>query len=430
MKRFAILCMLFATLGVLPASGQTVVGYFEGPVDRDRDGIPDNAGSGAIAITGWTASTDGIQRVVIQVDGQDLGQAIYGRPRPDAQSQVSGLPDAAGPGFLYNINTTLFDNGVHTVTAKVVTNSGTEIVLGQSYHVLFNNTAPTLAPFGKIELPVDGTEIFGTCDLNNPNRIYTVLSGWALDLGLQEEDEGVGYVELMLDNTLFEQTYVGDDGAFGTLDDVEVDVSTRTGCFFSLATGGLTNCYGLPRLDIERFFPFAEDAPLSGFRFVLDVGYLINAGWVQGQHKIKLRAGDQATATNEFSEIKVNFLCQENFDDIPSIGLIEYPRPGRAHSGTLFSRGWAVDIDGIVRVEIYIDGNFVTNANYGVGSRPIVAQHYPGYPDALAPVWEAAIDTTLLTDGFRRMQVRAIDLNGNSTEIGDKEFVVNNDFDD
>lgn len=410
MKRFAILLMLFATLGALPAAGQSVVGFFEGPRDVDADGIPDNSGSGAIAVTGWAGALQGVQRVVIQVDGTDVGQAVYGRPRPDARPQVLGFPDEDGPGFFFNVNTIPFKNGLHTITAKVVTNTGLEVVLPQSYQVNFINNAAILAPFGRIERPDDGTELYGTCDLSDPNPIYAVVQGWVLDLGMQEEDAGVGYVELMIDNALV--------------------YSTRTDCTFDMSRGGLTQCYGLPRLDIERIYPYAEDAPLAGFRFVLDVGLLIQSGWVQGSHKLKLRAGDQATNVSEFSEIKVNFFCQENFGDVPSVGVIEHPRPGRQYFDTFLARGWAVDAEGVDRVEVYIDGNFFTEAEYGVGSRPAVPQLYPGYPNVFAPVWRAEIDTTLITDGRRRMQVRVVDLDGRTTEIGDREFFVNNDFDD
>jgi hypothetical protein len=51
---------------------------------------------------------------------------------------------------------------------------------------------------------------------------------------------------------------------------------------------------------------------------------------------------------------------------------------------------------------------------------------YPGYPDALAPVWRFSWDSNILADGDRQLQVYAFDSRGISTLIGERTFYVDN----
>jgi len=73
---------------------------------------------------------------------------------------------------------------------------------------------------------------------------------------MTDEDTGISWVELETNGAI-----IG---------------NTRTSCVFDRTTGGLTNCYGLPRIDLETRFPFAFDAPSAGYRFVMDVGAMLN----------------------------------------------------------------------------------------------------------------------------------------------------------
>ena len=109
--------------------------------------------------------------------------------------------------------------------------------------------------------------------LANPRR-YSVVSGWALDSGVNANDSGVGYVELLIDRALYN--------------------NNKIDCFYAPETGGLTNCYGLRRLDIANIYPSLRDSLHSGFRYVLDISQLINCGlYAPGHHTLSIRAGDQ-----------------------------------------------------------------------------------------------------------------------------------------
>ncbi|MCG8462916.1 MAG: hypothetical protein MI919_42065, partial [Holophagales bacterium] len=126
-------------------------------------------------------------------------------------------------------------------------------------------------------------------------------------------------------------------------------------------------------------------------------------------------------------ELPVVFLCSENFPNQGSFGFIETPNLGSQYSGVIRYEGWAVDLQGVDQVDIYVDGDFLGTAMYGVDSRPQVAVEFPGYPDAAAPVWRLWADSTVLSEGFHQVQVVVTDDLGATTLIGERTFFVNND---
>lgn len=408
---------LLASLVAMPAAAQeTVRGFFEGP------NFGYNAGTGVIPLTGWALSTSGVRRVVIKVDGQLDGQVEYGQFRPDVLDAFPGFPDSAGAGFTYNLNSTRYANGAHTVTAEVLTNAGTQRLLEEVHTVFFTNNTSTLEPFGEIDRPHRNAVLYGNCDSIASNRIYTWVHGWALDLGVEAGgggsnggaggvSGGVRYVELTIDGQPLS--------------------NTKTSCAYIQALGGPVNCYGLPRQDIERRFPFAPDAPNAGFRFLLDIGALIvNNVYLEGQHTLGLRIGDEFNVNDDAHDIPVHFRCEHrNSNNEGSFGFIEQPRPGVIVAGNTTFVGWALDIDGVQRVEIRVDGSFVGRATYGVDSRPNVAIQYPGFPDSGAPVWSFVWDSTTVTDGFHQIQVMVSDERGDETLVGEHTFFVDNGID-
>ena len=80
----------------------------------------------------------------------------------------------------------------------------------------------------------------------------------------------------------------------------------------------------------------------------------------------------------------------------------------------------------MARIELYIDGTFIGNPDFGVDSRPAVANQYPGFPDADAPVWRMTYDTNELANGDRQVEAFVVDLDGNRASIGERTFNVQN----
>ena len=451
MKR-RLLTLALLALAAVPAVGQEVVGFLEPPVVPSS--TPDGLAPlhGVIRVFGWVVvENETVRRVTIQVDGVDVGEAFYHRPRSLVTDHLetnfpgSFFPDAEGPGFSFFLNGTDFSNSEHEITAKVLTFEGTEqvlygvqdngTVLQDGVHDLFwTFNTNTLPPFGEINSPQRNAELFGNCCMRDdtgaccsldPNTgfcesslydgitasPYAVVDGWALDLGKEIGDSGIGYVELLINGAI-----IG---------------NSRKTCTFSVATGGLTDCYGLQRLDIERNFPFAVDAPTAGYRFAFDVGRLVRFGFPQGSNTLTIRSGDIGNNAVNIHEIPVNFLCLNNNDNLQSFGRIESPRRNRPYSDLMTFQGWAVDIDGVNRVEIFVDGQSLGLAAFGdQGSRPGVLATFPGYPDAAEPVWRLSdFDTTNLSEGNHQVQVEITDDRGATTTIGEVDFTVNNQID-
>ena len=45
--------------------------------------------------------------------------------------------------------------------------------------IQINNNSSNLAPFGAITFPNPSSELYGTCDLDDPTPRLSVISGWA-----------------------------------------------------------------------------------------------------------------------------------------------------------------------------------------------------------------------------------------------------------
>ena len=404
---FALVLSLLL-LSTVPAAAETVLGFLEGPVYQG------NAGTGAIGFTGWALADSGVRRVTIQVDGVDVGQARHGFSRPIVADLYPGFPDSAGAGFTYHLDSTQFNNTVHQISAKVLTNDGVETIIAGTQGVSFVNSTPLLVPFGRIEQPRRNAQLYGRCNrdcvFDPGNSIYTPVTGWALDLGMEIGDAGMAWVEVMIDG--------------------EIYYNTRRDCDYTAALG-LHQCYGLPRLDVERGFPFAIDAPNSGFRFLLDIGDLITCwGLNRGHHTLTIRAGDISTQNANIDEHPVFFQCIEDLPaDAGLVGNIESPREGAKYSDNILFQGWALALEGVARVDVYVDGQSIGTATFGIDSRPGVAVQFPGYPDVAAPVWALTYDSNNLSEGFHQVQVFVVDTVGTSTRIGERTFFVENRID-
>ena len=295
--------LMLAGLVALAAPGLAAApfGHFGGLIGGG------NAGGGFLPLHGWALDDGGIARVEIFVDGSPAGTAYYGFSRPDVQVLYPSYPDSSAPGWGYELNSALWLNGMHTISAVMVSETGERVPYGQQYSILFNNTTHTLVPFGGIDFPLSSAQMFGNCDVNDPFRRYSVVSGYALDTGIELGDTGVKYVELLINGAVY--------------------ANTVTDSFFSYATGGWSNFFGLPRPEIKNRYPSIPNGFNSGYRFVLDVGWLIDYGFGRGFHELTVRVGDYAGQVANIAEIPVVFMCDDDIPNEGAIGTIEYPAP-------------------------------------------------------------------------------------------------------
>ena len=400
-RKLCFLLGLSLSFADLPAFAASPFGFVEG---IRGGGL--NAGGGLLPITGWALDDDGVERVELYVDGVIAGLTDYGQNRPDVELVFPGYPDGSQTGFGMFLDSTLYSNDLHQISARVTSNTWQQVWL-DPVTIQINNTTSNLAPFGAITFPNASSELYGTCDRNDLTPRLSVINGWALDVGIESGDTGVKYVELLINGGLYANTVIN--------------------CFSDPYWGGLTDCYGLPSLDIEQIFPTVSNSPHARYRFVLDVGFLISAGgYSQGFHELTIRAGDYAGNFANIAEIPVTFFCDENTGNAGSFGFIDNPTTSELVSGITSVVGWALDGEGISAVQIRLDGTYVGNAVFGF-SRPDVGSNYPGYPDSLAPGWLYLIDTSLTSDGLHHLQAVAVDDFGAANIIGERYFEIRNE---
>lgn len=375
--------------------------------------------NGSFPVVGWAIDTDGIQRIDVAIDGLNMQSAVYGDARPDVHNAYPDFPAAMFSGFVAHVDTTRVLDGVHVLTVRATDRHGLSRTIARRNIQIFNSTN-NLRPFGMIDEPKRDAVLYGTnCGVVPPCQVspcppvdldnhITPVRGWALDLGTREDTGRVSYAELMIDGQRWYSTDM---------------------CRFDAELGGYINCYGLPRYDVQRYYPTYPDAPRAGFNFTLDVGALIALGVPSGHHVLKVRVGDQEQTFADLpntSGIPVFFQCVEETRDFASLGYIDSPVNYDFVKGNVVFHGWAVDENfGVQNVEIIVDGNFMGLATYGF-TRTDVQAAYPTIQNSVNSGWRFTLDTTQLSDARHRLTVRVLDRAGNRSEIGSVDFYVDN----
>jgi hypothetical protein len=80
--------------------------------------------------SGWALDNVGVVQIDVLLDGQKIGDAIYGLSRPDIGTAWASFPNAAHSGFSFQIDTTKLSNGEHTVAVRLVDAAGNATVIG------------------------------------------------------------------------------------------------------------------------------------------------------------------------------------------------------------------------------------------------------------------------------------------------------------
>ena len=333
--------------------------------------------------------------------------------------------------------TTHFIGGVHTLEVRATDNTGANSSLGTRNIQIVNNQG-NLGPFGWLDFPNDSASMLCTPGAAPPGGgspsppvppspgsvILNFASGWALSTGTRPGLGSVVWAELLIDGAVISNT-------------------TRD-CF--VLNGKLTNCYGLNRPDVPRVFPGYLNGDNSGFNFAF--GFTTDApsglltiripyptfvpavGYTRpGKHTLSIRAGSDEGQALQIASISINILCDGTVSNNPAFGYIDTPKLDEFITSVYQFSGWAYDFQGVLRVEIALDGPVVARsddgtATYGV-SRPDVPAADPRVPTANVG-WTCLLDTTKMGDGLHEVAVYVVDLVLQRTEIGRLRFVVNN----
>jgi hypothetical protein len=393
---------------------------------------PNQPMNGVFPVTGW-ALDDGLLEYVkieILVDGLVVGHANTGIHRPDIDHRFPTHPDAEYAGFVRMLNTTVFPNGVHSLSVRLEDATGASRIIGRRFVQTFN-VGYNLPPFGGIDWPISNHIMYGKgCefepgeppysspelpDVFEDPQVVELVTGWALDVGSRTDTGRVAYVQVLLDGALIADTM---DGSF----------------FYDWTsyTGADVNYHGVPRMDIQRMFPDVPEAKNSGYIFVMDLtDLLVRKGFREGLHLIKVRAGDDENNVADIAQVPVIFDC-DNDPDRPSFGDVYTPAHMERVAGTVEVSGWAIDRDRLTAIEIWVDGSYIDNVDPEdmFLPSPEVEELLPWLPYYLTEKsgFRYTLDTLFegFTDGEHRLVIWTEDRWDGRTIVGERLFVIDN----
>jgi len=389
--------------------------------------LPDSgvSANGVLEVAGWALDDRKVDHVDVFVDGLIERQAVTGIYRADVAANYPDNPQAIVAGFILNIDSTRYANGVHTVTVKAVDDQGQQGLLGSRRVQIFNNS-PNLAPFGDVEFPLLNSTWFGNCVQIPPPccasgigaivdaRYLMFVTGWAMDTSVAQERGGVAEVSLEMDGVVIKDSRVDCHREF-------------------LLANALIDCYGYYRPDIEVLYPGFQQAPNVGFQFFVDAGYLITQrGFKEGAHMLQIKAIDKEDSASLLKEIPIEMECATGNLDPPPIGSIDDPTNYKFIGGVFPVIGWALDLDSVVKVRILIDGVAQIDAVRGVDyaelgfASPDIALQYPNYPQHTAARFRFYLDTTQISNSEHDLLIEVTDARGNVRSAGTRRFIVDN----
>ncbi|MDL2717972.1 MAG: Ig-like domain-containing protein [Acidobacteriota bacterium] len=388
--------------------------------------FPDSgvSANGVLKVAGWALDDRKVDHVDVYVDGLIERQAVTGIYRADVAAEYPDNPQAMVSGFVLNIDSSRYANGVHTVTVKAVDDQGQQGLLGSRRVQIFNN-APDLAPFGEVEFPLLNASWFGNCfpvppggpsgstDIIDP-RYLMFVSGWAMDTSVALERGGVAHVSVEMDGVVLKDSRINCHREF-------------------LLSNALIDCYGYYRPDIEVLYPGFQQAPNVGFQFFIDVGYLITQrGFKEGAHMLQIKALDKEDSSSLLKEVPIVMECATGNLDPPPIGSIDAPTNYKFIGGVFPVVGWALDLDLVAKVRILIDGvpqidavRGVDYADYGYAS-PDIATQYPNYPQRNTARFRFFLDTTQISNSEHDLLIEVTDTRANVRSAGTRRFIVDN----
>jgi hypothetical protein len=111
-------------INIKPADKLAPFGNLETP---DYRATLNNTATGS----GWALDNVGVTSVEVLVDGQKVGEAIYGLSRPDIGAiWGGGFPNASRSGFSFSFDTSTLTNGDHTLSVRLLDAAGNATLMG------------------------------------------------------------------------------------------------------------------------------------------------------------------------------------------------------------------------------------------------------------------------------------------------------------
>ena len=163
---------------------------------------------------------------------------------------------------------------------------------------------------------------------------------------------------------------------------------------------------------VNTAFPGYPSVNNSGFSYALDTKKL-----AAGLHTLKVLA----TGKNEEVQFRT---IQVNIDNAPKM-YVDTPNNGSTIKGVAAISGWALNMSGISKVELY-NGNTLLQTTDSKIYYPSVNVAFPGYPSENNSGFSLPFDTTKLPNGTQNLTVVAKDKDGITTTTWPLTLTINN----
>jgi hypothetical protein len=273
--------------------------------------------SGTITLSGWAGQDQAdLGNVQIAIDNVLINQAYLNVPRADVCQVFPDLADCPNPGWLSSLDTTLFADGIHTLSILAGQPTGANAATVQ---FLIQNGSRSGVPNLNIESPLPSQILSGTVN----------ISGWAYR------------------SSEFTTVVISVDGVRVS----PVQYSARP---------DVCNAYNDPQL--------LGDCSESGWTASLNVSDL-----APGSHTLTVTA----TGSNGAVALKSQTFTTQA-ESGPIAINVEQPAANQVVAHTLNASGWAVTSGAsISNVQAYMDGQIVGGLGITV-SRPDVCAAFPG----------------------------------------------------
>lgn len=114
---------------------------------------------------------------------------------------------------------------------------------------------------------------------------------------------------------------------------------------------------------------------------------------------------------------------QTSVSTLTPMGSTDSPANGDVVSGTATVDGWSWALPGMASVDVFLDGNRIGSATYGV-IRPDIPVAFPGAPADVG--FQYSLDTTAFSNGRHALVVEATDKNGHIATFATQQITISN----
>ncbi|WP_160672742.1 Ig-like domain-containing protein [Clostridium sp. C8-1-8] len=415
----------------------------------------------SLRVYGWSLHKGGVNQVKVYIDGNFVGNANTGGSRPDVKNAFPQYNNGENSGFDYNLDINAIKSGNHNIRIDSIGNDGSTISQNRNFIVQdltrMNIDAPTegqtlnssLRVYGwslhkggvnQVKVYIDGNFVGNANtggsrpDVKNAFPQYENGEKSGFDYNLDINSIKPGNHNIKIDS-------IGNDGSMisqsrniivqDLTPKINIDAPTEgqnlNGSLkvygWSLHKGGVNQVkvyidgnfignasIGGSRPDVKNAFPQYDNGEKSGFDYNLDINS-INPG----NHNIRIDSiGNDGSMVSQ----NRNFIVQ---DLTPKIN-IDAPTEGQNLNGSLKVYGWSLHKGGVKQVKVYIDGNFIGNANIG-GSRPDVKNAFPQYENGEKSGFDYNLDINSINPGNHNIRIDSIGNDG-STISQNRNFTV------